>query len=61
MVFISRNWFMLGLLISLLIGQQLAEPLRSLAETKWLTQLIVASVMFAMALPLEFQAKMDGK
>ncbi len=55
MAFISRNWFMLGLLISLLIGQQLAEPLRSLAETKWLSHLIVGTVMFAMALPLELR------
>jgi sodium/bile acid cotransporter 7 len=54
MIFISRNWFMLGLLISLFLGRQFAVPLRPLAETKWLTQLIVASVMFAMALPLEF-------
>ncbi len=55
MVFISRNWFMLGLLTSLLIGQQIAEPLRLLAETKWLSHLIVVTVMFAMALPLEFR------
>jgi sodium/bile acid cotransporter 7 len=52
---LTRNWFALGLVAALVLGQGFAPPLTPLAQARWLTQSIVATVMFAMALPLEFR------
>ena len=54
MVFFARHWFLCGLVVCLYLGHQFAEPLHGLGRTPWLTPSIVATVMFAMALPLQF-------
>ncbi len=55
MVFFARNWFMLGLLLSMLVGYLGSDLVRPIEETNWVLPMIVATVMFAMALPVEFR------
>lgn len=55
MMIVWRNWFLFGLLLCLALGYVGAESLLPVVQSGWVTQWIVASVMFAMALPLEFR------
>jgi sodium/bile acid cotransporter 7 len=49
-----QNWFLIGLALVLTVGFLLSKRLEWLADAKLLRNLIVASVLFVMALPLEF-------
>jgi sodium/bile acid cotransporter 7 len=54
MHWIRNNWFLIILLIALFTGYHGAERLRILTDYRWLTWVIVALTMFAMAWPVEF-------
>lgn len=51
--FILKQWFLLALLAVLILGFRWPETFRSWAESSWLRNGVVASVLFLMALPLE--------
>jgi sodium/bile acid cotransporter 7 len=53
MKILSRNWFLLSLLVAMVCGYLFAPGLQAIEESTWLRQLIVFTVMFAMSLPLE--------
>ena len=50
----KRSWFLICLGAALFTGYVFAEPLSALAEAKEVRRAIVATVLFVMALPLEF-------
>ena len=49
---LKSRWFLIGLALALLIGYTQAGHMQVLIDAKWLRQVIVAVVMFLMALPL---------
>lgn len=51
--FLIQRWFLIALVAILVVGMAYSQPLLPLAEAKWLRDLVVASVMFFMALPLQ--------
>ena len=51
--FLKRQWFLLTLTSIFVLGLTFPSHFQSFAESKWLRNLIVASVLFVMALPLE--------
>lgn len=53
MTFWVRNWFLVGLLLAIGTGYVFGGVFQMLDQSTWLPQVIVATVMFAMALPLE--------
>ena len=59
MVFLKKQWFLIGLGIALVIGFQLPELVLQLSEAKGFRNSVVAVVLFLMALPL--QASQLGK
>ncbi|MDA7950162.1 MAG: bile acid:sodium symporter [Pirellulaceae bacterium] len=53
MNFLRKNWFLIGLVAVLVLGSQEAERLMVIADRPFFRELVVASVMFLMALPLQ--------
>jgi sodium/bile acid cotransporter 7 len=58
--FLIQRWFLIVLVLVLVMGITFAPHLRGLADQKTLRNLIVASVLFVMALPLEARAMMQS-
>jgi sodium/bile acid cotransporter 7 len=54
--FFVQRWFLLSLVLVLVVGITWAHRLEPLANKSWLRDLVVATVMFLMALPLEARA-----
>jgi sodium/bile acid cotransporter 7 len=50
---LAKHWFLVVLVIVLLLGFLLPGPFAGMAQAGWLSNGIVASVLFLMALPLE--------
>ncbi len=48
------NWFLIGLIACLIGGNIFSEPLRGYAGSRRWQEILVACVMFLMALPMEF-------
>jgi len=53
---LRRQWFLFALAGVLLIGLAFSKPLQILSELPWLRACVVATVLFLMALPLEFSS-----
>ena len=51
--FFRKQWFLIGLVMVLIIGFSFWGHMTWLADLKWLRNLVVATVLFLMALPLE--------
>ncbi len=51
--FFIQRWFLLALVAALLIGIGFSSPLAPLADARLLRNMIVATVLFVMALPLQ--------
>lgn len=54
--FFQRHWFLIGLGAVLAVGVIACKPLEPIADAVWLRQMILVSVLFIMALPLETSA-----
>ena len=57
---LKSRWFLIALAIALLLGYTQSSALQPLTEAKWLRQMVVAVVMFLMALPLGIGAMMHS-
>jgi sodium/bile acid cotransporter 7 len=53
---LRRQWFLFALAGVLSIGFLFSKPLQTLSEFAWLKASVVATVLFLMALPLEFSS-----
>ncbi|MFK7765827.1 MAG: bile acid:sodium symporter family protein [Mariniblastus sp.] len=51
---IRKQWFLISLIVMMVVGFCLAQPLERLADQEWMKWLIVSVTMFLMAWPLEF-------
>ena len=58
--FFVQRWFLLSLLVVLFAGIVWAGELAPIADHGWLRDIVVASVMFCMALPLEARAMVQA-
>ncbi len=58
--FLKRNWFLCSLVVLFATGFTLHTSLGQLVEMSWLKKIIVAIVMFMMALPLNISAMVSG-
>ena len=53
--FLTKQWFLTALTAMLVVGFVFSESLTSVAEATWLSKFLLASVLFAMAFPLQTQ------
>jgi sodium/bile acid cotransporter 7 len=53
--FLRRQWFLIGLTLSVGLGLLASRPLIVLAEVEWFRSILVMAVMFVMALPMQLQ------
>ena len=53
--FFSRQWFLVTLSLMLVIGFSCSEQLEPIANARWLSKFLLASVLFVMAFPLQTQ------
>ena len=51
----SKHWFLIALTLALAVGFTFSSLLVPIAEAKWLSKFLLASVLFVMAFPLQTQ------